>query len=136
LVIAGYYIMKSTTPNSISEYISVYPENIQRLLLQFHETIRAAAPGAQEMISYQMPVYKLNGILVYFAAHKNHIGFYPGIAAIEAFAYKLKEYKTSKGTVQFQYKEPIPWKLVERMVKFKAEENLKKSVAKKKRKPV
>ena len=124
--------MKSTTPNSISEYISAYPENIQRLLLQLHETIRNAAPGAIEMISYQMPVYKLNGILVYFASHKNHIGFYPGIAAIEAFAYKLKGYKTSKGTVQFNYKDPVPWKLVERMVKFKAAENLKKSKAKKK----
>ncbi len=74
-----------------------------------------------------MPAFKQNGILVWFAAFKNHIGFFPKVSAIEAFKEKLSDYQTSKGTIQFPLNEPIPLKLVKEIVKFRIKENLEKS---------
>jgi len=88
-------------------------------LIQLREIIKRCAPDAQEVISYQMPAYKLNGILLYFAAHKNHIGFYPGVSTIEAFKEELSNYKLSKGTVQFQHKDPFPTELIEKLIRFR-----------------
>lgn len=73
-----------------------------------------------------MPAFTLNGILVYFAAFKNHIGFYPTSSGIEAFKHELKDYKFSKGSVQFPLDKPLPIELISRIVKFKVEENLNK----------
>ena len=111
---------------TIDEYIKMFPADIQIILEQIRQIIRKAAPEAEEVISYQMPAFKQNGILVYFAAHKNHIGFYPTSSGIEAFKKELSCYKGSKGAVQFPLDEPIPFDLVEKIVTFRVKENLAK----------
>ena len=112
---------------TMDEYIAVFPKNVQIILEELRQAIREAAPEAKETISYQMPAFKLNGILVYFAAFKNHIGFYPTSSGIEAFKEKLSPYKTSKGTVRFPINEPIPFDLIKEMVRFRVKENLNRS---------
>ena len=104
---------------SVDEYLAAFPKNVQCILEEFRKAIQEAAPEAEETISYQMPAFKLNGILVWFAAHKNHIGFYPRVSAIVAFKDKLSRYKVSKGTVQFPLNEPIPFDLIKEMVRFR-----------------
>ncbi len=120
-------------PENTDEYIAGFPENIQRKLNDLRAAIRKAAPGAEESISYRMPAYKLNGVLVYFAAQKNHIGFYPTSSGVIAFKKELAGYKTSKGAVQFPLDKPIPLKLVSTIVKFRVKENSEriKSIKKK-----
>jgi uncharacterized protein YdhG (YjbR/CyaY superfamily) len=88
--------------------------------------IKETAPKAEERISYQMPGYYLNGMLVWFGAHQNHIGFYPTGAGIEAFKEQLKGYKFSKGVVQFPLDQPIPYDLIRKIVEFRIEANEKK----------
>jgi uncharacterized protein YdhG (YjbR/CyaY superfamily) len=117
--------------STVDEYVKSLPVNIQNIFQQMRKTIHEAAPEAEEVISYQMPAFKQNGILVYFAAHKNHIGFYPTSSGIEAFREELSAYKGSKGTVQFPLDKPVPLNLVEKIVKFRVKENLKRSVKKK-----
>jgi uncharacterized protein YdhG (YjbR/CyaY superfamily) len=111
---------------SIDDYIATFPKNVQSILEEFRKAIQEAAPESEETISYQMPAFRLNGILVWFAAHKNHIGFYPRVSAIVAFKDKLSRYEVSKGTVQFQFNEPIPIDLVKEMTKFRVNENMTK----------
>jgi uncharacterized protein YdhG (YjbR/CyaY superfamily) len=111
---------------TIDEYIATLPKNIQSILEELRQVIRESAPKAEEAISYQMPAFKLNGILVYFAAFKNHISFFPTSSAIEAFREKLSPYKISKGTVRFPINEPIPFDLIKEMVRFRVKENLSK----------
>ena len=111
---------------SINEYIKTFPPDIQNILKKIKQTIREAAPEAEEVISYQMPAFKLNGILVYFAVHKNHIGFYPTASGIAAFKDELSSYQWSKGAVQFPLDEPVPFDLIKRIVEFKVKENLAK----------
>ena len=117
----------------VDQYIAVQPVAIQERLEKLRQTIKAAAPDAQEVISYNMPAYKLNGMLLYFAAHTNHIGLYPMAAGIEAFKDELTKYETSKGTVQFTYDRSIPIGLVKKIVKFRAQQNIEKAAAKKKK---
>jgi uncharacterized protein YdhG (YjbR/CyaY superfamily) len=112
---------------SVNDYIATFPKNVQSILEEFRQAIHEVAPEAEETISYQMPAFKLNGILVWFAAHKNHIGFYPRVSAIVAFKDKLSRYEVSKGTVQFPLNEPIPFELIKEMVRFRVKENLAKS---------
>ena len=111
---------------SIDEYIGTFPENVQETLKELRAVIRAAAPGATEKISYQMPAFAWNGILVYFAAYKRHIGFYPTGSGVEAFRNELAEYKGSKGSVQFPIDKPMPYDLIRRIVQFRVEEISKK----------
>ena len=115
---------KASAIRTVDEYIAGFPEEIQILLEKFRNTIRQAAPEATESISWEMPAYKLVGKpLVYFAGHKQHIGFYPIPSGIEAFKEELTEYKQSgKGTVQFPYKKPLPLDLIKRMVAFRVQE--------------
>src|SRR5213594_402579 len=109
---------------TIDEYIETFPKEVQPILEKVRQTIRKAAPKAVETISYQMPTFKLNGKgLVYFAAFKNHIGFYPIPSGIEAFKEELSQYKLGKGSVQFPIEKPIPYDLVRRIVRFRAREN-------------
>ena len=109
---------------TIDEYIEASPKDVQSILQRLRLTIRRAAPEAVETISYQMPTFKLNGKgLVYFAAFKNHIGFYPIPSGIEAFKKELSRYKQGKGSVQFPIDKPIPYDLVRRIVRFRAKEN-------------
>ena len=117
--------------NDIDQYISAFPKEIQTRLQQVRKTIKAAAPGAEELISYAMPGYKLNGALVYFAGYKNHIGFYPVPSGIKAFEKELAPYKAAKGSAQFPHDEPIPFDLITKIVKFRVEENGKKAQSKK-----
>ena len=119
--------------STVDEYIEASPADVRAALQQMRETIRRAAPGAEEVISYQMPAFRLNGILVYYAAHPKHVGFYPTSSGIEAFREELASYKTSKGAVQFPLGKPMPLDLVERIVAFRVSENLKKSVKKERR---
>jgi uncharacterized protein YdhG (YjbR/CyaY superfamily) len=97
------------------------------------KTIKAAAPGAEETISYQMPAYKLKGMLAFFSAAKNHYGFYPTASPIIAFSKKLKSYETSKGAVRLPLDKPIPVKLITEMVKWKVKENLARENVKSKK---
>ena len=113
--------------NSIDEYIATFPEEIQKILEELRATIKAAAPEAQEKISYQMPAFALKGNLVYFGAYKNHIGFYPTASGIQAFKNELSVYEGAKGTVRFPIDKPLPLDLISRIVKFRVAENLKKA---------
>jgi uncharacterized protein YdhG (YjbR/CyaY superfamily) len=111
--------------NSIDEYIATFPEEIQKILQELRATIKAAAPGAEEKISYQMPAFAQKGILVYFAAWKNHIGFYPTSSGTQAFKQELSIYESSKGSVKFPLDKPLPLELISKIVKFRVAENLK-----------
>ncbi len=122
----------NTQFKTIDEYINSFPDDIQLILETTRQTIRKATPGAIEVISYRMPGFKLNGSLVWFAAFKTHIGFYPTSSGVEAFKIELSSYKTSKGAIQFPLDKPIPYDLVEKIVLFRVKENL----AKKKNKAV
>ncbi|MDQ7093533.1 DUF1801 domain-containing protein [Desulfosporosinus sp. PR] len=117
-------------PKSIDEYIGQFPPDIQEILEMLRKVIKEAAPDANEKISYQMPAFDLHGILVYFAACKNHIGFYPTASGIEAFKQELMAYKSSKGAVQFPIKKPIPYGLISKIVEFRAAENMRKATDK------
>ncbi len=112
---------------TIDDYIASCPINVQHTLRALRNAIKQAAPDAEETISYGMPAFKLNGIVVYFAAHKNHIGFYPTASGMRAFKDKLSAYKQSKGTVQFPIDEPIPFDMVREIVLFRVKENLEKT---------
>ncbi len=118
--------MDKTQYKSIDEYISSYPANIQQILQNLRRVIHEAAPEAQETISYGMPAFKQNGVLVYFAAFKDHIGFFPTSSGVAAFRKELAGYDTSKGTIRFPLDKPIPFTLVIKIVKFRVQENLKK----------
>ncbi len=111
---------------NINEYISNYPKEIQEILEQLRATIKKAAPKAEEVISYGMPAFKFNGMLVWFAAQSNHFGFYPGASAKEVFEKELSLYKGGKGTVQFPFGKPLPIRLITKIVKFRVSENLQK----------
>lgn len=119
-------------PIDIDAYIASFPKEIQQMLKQLRATIKAAAPKANEVISYGMPAFELNGMLVYFAAYKNHIGLYPMPSGIEAFKNELSNYKAAKGSVQFPIDKPLPTELITKMVKYRANENRQRAKIKKK----
>lgn len=120
---------------SIDEYIATFPEDIQALLEAIRTTIKAAAPEAEERISYQMPSFALNGYLVYFAAWKKHIAFYPASSGVpETFKDELSKYEGTKGTLRFPLNEPLPLDLISRIVQFRVAENLKIAEAKARKK--
>lgn len=114
------------TPETIDAYISAYPEGVQQSLQAIREAIRGAAPEAEEAISYGVPTFRLNGNLVSFGAAKQHIGFYPTPAAIEAFQERLAPYKGAKGSVQFPYDQPLPLELIADIVRFRVEQQKSK----------
>jgi uncharacterized protein YdhG (YjbR/CyaY superfamily) len=122
--------MKPEAPKHIDEYIAGYPQDIRKTLEKIRETIRAAAPEAEEKISYQMPTFTLKGNLVHFAACKTHIGFYPTPSGIEQFRKELSVYDCAKGTVRFSLNKPVPLELISRIVQFRVTENLAKAAAK------
>ena len=119
-------------PASIDDYIRNFPPDTRTKLSDLRSTIRRAAPSAVEKISYRMPTFYQNGNLVHFAAYEHHIGFYPTPSAISAFKGELKKYVTSKGAIQFPIEEPLPLKLVSRIVKFRVAEVESKVSAKEK----
>jgi uncharacterized protein YdhG (YjbR/CyaY superfamily) len=114
-----------TQYQTIDEYIRDFPPDIQDILQKIRQTIKRAAPEAVEAIAYQMPTFRLKGKnLVHFAAFKHHIGFYPTPSGIESFEKELSPYLRSKGIVQFPLDKPIPYDLVEKIVKFRVKEQL------------
>jgi uncharacterized protein YdhG (YjbR/CyaY superfamily) len=111
---------------SVDEYIKSHPEEIKDKLKKIREAIKKAAPVAKEIISYQMPAYKLHTNLVYFAAFKNHIGFFPTSGPIKEFKKELESYETSKGTIKFPLNKKIPLGLVTKITKYRVREDLLK----------
>jgi uncharacterized protein YdhG (YjbR/CyaY superfamily) len=123
---------KNCQYRTIDEYILMYPEKIRNILQELRNVIRNAAPDASEKISWQMPTFVLHGNLVHFAVHKSHIGIYPGASGVEVFLDELKDYKTSKGAIQFPLDKPMPFELIGRIVKYRAAEDLRWAEEKKK----
>jgi len=118
--------------NSIDEYIGTFPEETQKVLEELRATIKAAAPGAEEKISYQIPTFTLNGkYLIYFAGWKNHISLYPIPSGSEAFNKEVSQYAAGKGTLKFPIDKPLPLKLITKIVKSRVAENLKRTEKKK-----
>ncbi|MFM9839902.1 MAG: iron chaperone [Cyclobacteriaceae bacterium] len=122
--------MKGEIACDIDEYISFHPESVRVQLEKLRQTIRKAAPKAEEAISYQMPAFKFHGMLVYFAAYKKHIGFYPTGSGIAEFKKELSVYEGSKGTVRFPIDKPLPHELIGKIVKFRVKQNLEKKKTK------
>lgn len=112
--------------SNIEEYIAGFEEPHQSRLKEMRRLIAEAAPDAVEKISYQMPTFYLQGNLVHFAAFKNHIGFYPVPSGLDAFKEALAPYKTGKGSVQFPLDQPLPRELIQKIVRFRRDENLSK----------
>jgi uncharacterized protein YdhG (YjbR/CyaY superfamily) len=115
--------MSLTKINNTDDYIALQNKAIQPLLQQLRSIIKKAAPKTVEVISYGMPAFKQNKNLVYFAANKNHIGFYPTPSPISFFKERLKEFKTSKGAIQFPLGKPLPIKLITDIVKYRIKED-------------
>lgn len=125
--------MNKNKPESTDEYIAGFPADVQVILNEVRSTIQQAAPEATEKISYGMPAFVQDGNLVYFAAFTNHIGFYALPSGNEAFKKELSKYKTGKGSIQFPLDEPMPLKLITRIVKMRVKENKEKAALKKKK---
>ncbi len=117
---------KGKAVKDVDEYIVFQPMEVREKLEQLRQAIKKAAPQADESISYMMPAYKFHGVLVYFGAYKNHIGFYPTGRGISAFQKELSNYEGSKGAVRFPIDKPLPLGLINKIVKFRVKENLEK----------
>jgi uncharacterized protein YdhG (YjbR/CyaY superfamily) len=113
-------------PETVDEYIASFPPAVKNKLNEIRSVILSAAPGAEEVISYGMPGYKLNGMLVWFGGYEKHIGFYPKPSALKAFKDEISVYKNSKGAVQFPMDKKLPVGLIRKMVKFRLKENINK----------
>ncbi len=124
---------RGATPENIDEYIASFSPEVQAILERIRSTIRQAAPEAQETISYSMPAFRLNGILVYFAAFKKHIGLYPPVRGDARLEKSISTYAGVKGNLQFPLDRPIPYGLIERIVKFRVKQNMSKARAKDRR---
>lgn len=115
--------MKNRAPADIDEYIEDFPANVRKILQKIRKTIQKAAPDATEVISYQMPAFKLNRVFIYFAGYKKHVSVYPAPRGVAAFKKELAEYEGGKGTVQFPLDHPVPYDLITRIVKYRVEED-------------
>jgi uncharacterized protein YdhG (YjbR/CyaY superfamily) len=110
---------------TVDEYFAGQPADVQAVLFQVRNAVKEVAPNAKEVISYQMPAFKQGSILVYYAAFKSHIGFFPTASAMEQFKDKLTQYKTSKGTIQFPYDKPLPLGLIKEIVQYRLKQTQK-----------
>lgn len=127
-------LTNNTSPKNIDEYIANFPKEVQKILKKLQATIRKAAPNAEETINYGMTTFTLQGNLVHFAAHEQHIGFYPTPTGIEKFKQELSIYKGAKGSVQFPLDQPVLYNLIGKIVEFRVKENLERAEAKAKKK--
>jgi uncharacterized protein YdhG (YjbR/CyaY superfamily) len=121
---------ENKTRNTIDEYISDFSKEVQHILQKIRAIVKEAAPDAEEAIKYQIPTFVLSGNLVHFAAFEKHIGLYPTPSGIEQFKDELSSYKSAKGSVQFPLGSPIPYGLIEKIVKFRVKENRLKAANK------
>jgi len=120
---------------TVDEYFSALPEKAKGNMIKIRTTIKEVIPEAEEIISYNMPAFRFHGILLYYAAHKAHIGFYPGNAGfIITFREELKGFATSKGTIQFPLEKELPLELIKKIAVLRAKENLEKAASKVKKK--
>jgi len=122
--------MKNIKIETIDDYITAQPLEKRASLEKFRIIIQKVAPKATEVISYGMPAFKQEGILVYFAAFKNHYGFFPTASPIIVFKKELLPYKTSKGAIQFPVEKPLPVKLIQAIVKYRIAQNKEKAAIK------
>src|SRR4051812_29954901 len=111
-------------PKTTTEYINAALKEARANLRQMRATIGAAAPGATETLKWGMPSFSYRRILVTFAAHKNHIGFYPTPSAVKAFNADLRTFKTARGSIQFPLEKPLPLRLIAKITRFRAQEAL------------
>jgi uncharacterized protein YdhG (YjbR/CyaY superfamily) len=118
--------MEKLKISTVEEYIAQQSPELRAPLRQLRETIRKAAPEAEEILSYQMPAYKFHGMLLWFAAHKSHFGLYPMASTIVKFKSKLGAYEIRKGTIQFPFGKTLPLKLITEITKFRVKENIEK----------
>ena len=116
--------MKRMAPADIDDYIDGFAPNVQKILQKIRKTIQKAAPGAEEAISYQIPTFKLNGNLIYFAGFQNHVSVYPAPRGAKDFKEELAVYEGGKGTVRFSLNEPIPYDLITRITKYRVQQNV------------
>jgi uncharacterized protein YdhG (YjbR/CyaY superfamily) len=114
-------------PKNIDEYIASFSPEVRAILEKIRLTVRNAAPQAEETISYNMPAFRLNGILVYFAAFKKHIGLYPPVSGDQRLEKAISKYAGEKGNLQFPLDQAIPYGLIERIVKLRVKQNLSKT---------
>ncbi len=122
---------KKRVAKNVDEYLAAVPVDARAALEKLRQVIRAAAPQAVEVISYQMPMFKHHGMLVAFAAFKDHCSFFPGSGVMESFQEELKNYKTSKGTIRFTVSKPLPASLVKKLVRARIKHNEAKVTRKK-----
>jgi len=120
-------------PTSIDEYIAEFSPEVRAILEKIRRTVSAAAPEAQEIISYRMPAFTLNGVLVYFAAFKHHIGLYPPISGDAELERAVSPYAGEKGNLRFPLDQPIPYDLIARIVKLRVKQNLAKAASRSKK---
>jgi len=123
----------STKFTTVDEYFAAFPAEAKTPLKQMRKIIQEAAPQAQELISYNMPAFKQDGALVYYAACKNHIGFYPTASGIKNFTKELAGFEKSKGAIRFPIDEPLPVTLIKKIVKFRVTENKARAALKAKK---
>jgi uncharacterized protein YdhG (YjbR/CyaY superfamily) len=121
-------------PSSVEEYFSRFPPEIQSKLTQIRVLLKQTLPEAEEVISYHMPAFKTSEVLVYYAATKSHLGFYPTSSGVSNFKEELAGYVTSKGAIQFPYGEDLPEQLIVAIAQFRALEAVARAAAKKKKK--
>jgi len=121
-------------PTTVDEYIAAFPPEVRRILQRVRRVVRSAAPDAREVISYRMPALKQNGVLVYFAAFKNHIGLYPPVRGDADIAKAVAPYAGEKGNLRFSFDEPIPYDLIERVTALRLKQDLAKAAPKRARK--
>lgn len=127
--------MAKTDFKTIDEYLDTLPEAARKILGQVRTAIKDAVPNAEETISYQIPAIKYHGWIFYFSAYQKHysLAFPPPSGIFEVFKEELARYKQTKSTIQFPLDEPVPVKLIDKMARFKAKENLDSSKAKTKK---
>jgi uncharacterized protein YdhG (YjbR/CyaY superfamily) len=113
-------------PKNITEYINAAPKGAQKKLREIRACIRKAAPGAEEGMKWGMPAFSYRRILVMFAAHQHHIGFYPTPSAVKAFADDLSKYDTARGSIQFPLEKPLPLPLIHKITTFRVQESVEK----------
>jgi uncharacterized protein YdhG (YjbR/CyaY superfamily) len=121
-------------PKNIDEYIAKFSPEVQTILERIRQTIHKVASDAQETISYGIPAFTQSAVLVYFAGFKNHIGFYPPVSGDAALEKAISKYAGEKGNLRFPLNQPIPYGLIERIVKLRVKQNLAKAAAKSKKK--
>ena len=122
----------NTTSKTIEDYYKTQPDSTRAVLEEIRKTIQKTVPEAEQSICYGIPTFKYYGNLVHFGGYKNHVGFYPGAEAIETFADEIDGYIVSKGTVQFQLNQPIPFDLISKITLYRVQKNIEKALSKNK----